>query len=88
MERKPGPLEERRLPHAGLPLLRPRHVPRRTVLCPPAPVATKKNIDCPGCRAAVACHSGEWSTSLVVPYSFKLLLQEMSAIGIDWQLKV
>lgn len=48
------------------------------------------------------CHSGDGMASLVVPYSFKLLLQtrcvhrkkwthrrpEMSAIGIDWQLTV
>lgn len=49
---------------------------------------------CPKCGRAM-CHDGkvcatcrvgaDAPVALTVPYSFKLLLQEMSAMGIDWQ---
>lgn len=40
------------------------------------------------CHDAVACSHCRNPTdavNLLVPYSFKLLLQEMNAMGIDWQ---
>lgn len=54
------------------------------------------------CRACgrAACHDGRRCgacrdnlanavpAAVMVPYSFKLLLQEMSAMGIDWQIKL
>ena len=51
---------------------------------------------CRACGRAV-CHDGlccahcrndEGATSLTVPYNFKLLLQEMTSCGIDWQLSL
>jgi DNA-directed RNA polymerase beta subunit len=52
---------------------------------------------CRACGRAM-CHDGKRCTGcretttgpvvMTVPYSFKLLLQEMSAMGIDWQIKM
>lgn len=39
-------------------------------------------------RTCASCRSADGATSLVVPYSFKLLLQEMQAMGISWRLKI
>lgn len=40
---------------------------------------------CVACRPTVAQSE---PVALTVPYSFKLLLQEMSTMGIDWQIDV
>lgn len=39
-------------------------------------------------RACAACKTADGATAVTVPYSFKLLLQEMTAVGIDWQLRL
>ena len=35
-----------------------------------------------------ACHTAEGATAMVVPYNFKLLLQEMAACGISWRFEL
>lgn len=39
-------------------------------------------------RACATCRTADGATAVMVPYSFKLLLQEMAAVGIDWRLRL
>ena len=57
----------------------------RMILCRLCGRATcHDGVNCTVCRRGGV----DVATSVVVPYSFKLLLQEMSAMGIDWQVRV
>ena len=42
---------------------------------------------CAACRSLSTKHQGQPTTAVdvVVPYSFKLLMQEINALCIDWQ---